>query len=156
VNASPSVPRLLLAALLTVAIAGCDDRPDSKPVIRPSGYHPEQFSDIPLPPGFVLRSDHDQLALVLAGGAIRRFSVAMIEGERLAKTDVSSSDVLGEYTRRLPNLGWKSLPSSSRDQQRWFKPQAGNAKRGEILTITLGSSGMKTTATFMLASDGVP
>lgn len=94
---------LLGAALAAALLAGCgEDRPTA-PERQPRAYHPERFPDIPLPPGFAIDPERDQLAVVMAGGLVRRFDVRVLEKPGPRQRPEA---VLAWYDDRLPALGW--------------------------------------------------
>ncbi len=134
---------VLMAAILIIPGCGSDKR-QGRPSSPPRAYHPERFPDIPLPADFVIDERHDQLAMVMAGGLVRRFEVWMIEKEK-AKSQ-SPAEVLGWYERVLPAQGWQRVPGGDRTRS-WRKQAPEGA--GEVLSVTAGGA-MRTTVRFQL------
>lgn len=129
---------------LALAAAGCgNDRPKAAP-LRPAGYQPERFPDIPLPPDYVLVEGSDQLAVVMAEGAVRRFEVSMIRREQ--SPDERPEDLQATYRRLMPSRGWAAVDERGR-LQRWSRTSPAG---GEVLTIETGRSGGRTTIVFRL------
>jgi hypothetical protein len=134
------------AALVAALLCSCMSSRDPTLVAhRPSGYHPELFPDIPLPPQYVLDPDSDQLAVAYAGGAIRRFEVSMVQ-----KANVPAqrpAELLTLYSSWLKRAGWAPV-SQKDDEQRWRKEGADGAT--EELLVQAGRSGSRTTIQFHL------
>jgi hypothetical protein len=145
----------LLAGLLLVlalALVSCGQSKDGSKarVYRPPAFHPELFPDIKLPPAFVLEPGRDQLAVVYAGGNIRRFEVSMIQKE--GSKDQRPAGVLDLYKTWLPEAGWQAVSSASHEQ-RWRKVDA--AGRGDELVVRSGRTGSRTTIQFHLRPVGI-
>jgi len=126
---------LILAVAL---LGGCSEAERAAPLARPDGFHPERFPDIPLPAGFAPDGSHDQLAMVIAGGQIRRFDVALIA----KNPDADVGRALTRWRETLPGLGWELVAGDS-DSQRWLRRNA--TRVGEQLVINTGSTGGKAT-----------
>lgn len=127
---------LISSAALVVLVTGCtDDTRTTAPAPPPGAFSPEQFSDIPLPRGYVFSPGQDQLAVTLAGGAVRRFEVTMEQREN-AEPQTSAS-LLGEMERDLTTRGWTPAPMSS-DKLEWQKDQ-------ERLVLETGRTGGRST-----------
>ena len=102
-------------------LVSCNDEPRT-PVsaTAPAAFTSEQFSDIPLPRGYVFSPGQDQLAVTVAGGTVRRFEVAMEQRES-AKSQ-SPAELLCEMERDLTIHGW--VPDTDRsDKLQWHKGQ---------------------------------
>lgn len=125
--------------VLGLASCGSDSEPRQGVHGSARGYHPEQFPDIPLPPGFVLEPDRDQLAVAVGGGLLRRFDVGMVQKSN-AKSQ-SPSEILTWYEQSLPNLGW--IPDAGSGQQRTFH-RYHSPEVGEILRLSADISGTST------------
>lgn len=129
--------RPLGAALLALAVlvgGGCGSSA-SGPIARtPRAYHPERFPDIPLPPGFMLAPGHDQLAVAMAGGVVRRFDVWMVAKPR-QPDPLRGAALLGWYDERLPGLGWTPAAVSASEHRFRRTWQEGV---GEELRVVLG------------------
>jgi hypothetical protein len=140
-----------LLPLLALALVSCGQTkggPKTR-VHRPPAFHPELFPDIKLPPAFVLQPGRDQLAVVYAGGNIRRFEVSMIQKE--GSKDQRPAEVLDLYETWLPEAGWQAVSSESHEQ-RWRKVDA--AGRGDELVVRSGRTGSRTTIQFQLRPIG--
>jgi len=138
------------AATLTamVMFTGCGQptRAASNSAV-PRAYHPERFPDIPLPPGYMLAPGHDQLAVAMAGGVVRRFDVWMIAKPKQAGI-LRAGELLAWYDERLPGLGWTPIAAESgahRFRRLW--PEG----VGEELTIAAAGSLAGPTVEFHLA-----
>lgn len=129
------------AVLMALGLAGCGSEPEVRLGLHSTarGYHPEQFPDIPLPPGFVLESNRDQLAVSVGGGLLRRFDVGMVEKPN--SKPQTPSEILTWYEQRLPSLGW--IPDPSTGQQRTFHRNH-SAEVGEVLRLSADKSGIAT------------
>jgi len=129
------------AVLVVLGLAGCGGEPEARQGLRSSarGYHPEQFPDIPLPPGFVLDPDRDQLAVAVGGGLLRRFDVGMVQ--KFNAKPQSPTEIMTWYEQVLPNLGW--IPDPSSGQQRVFHRHL-SPEVSEILRVHADTSGMST------------
>lgn len=96
---------------------------------------PEQFSDIPLPRGYVFSPDVDQLAVALAGGTVRRFDVSLQQRENAEFQ--APNQLLLEMERDLTSLGWVAEKGRS-DGLSWEKGK-------ERLVLETGRTGGRTT-----------
>lgn len=138
-----------VAAILAfvAVLAGCGDGRPSSPGTVPRAYHPERFPDIPLPPGYMLAPGHDQLAVAMAGGVVRRFDVWMVAKPK--QPDVMRpGELLAWYDARLPALGW--TPAGVTAGERRFR-RAWPEGAGEELTIAAAGSLSGPTVEFHLA-----
>lgn len=129
---TPSLVLSLVAcAAISLVVGGCGDNRDPMQAGKPvQGYHPERFADIPLPPGYSLDPDHDQLATTIAGGLVRRYEVFLRQrqdGQALAGTEL-----LEWYDRQLVSTGW--TPQSATADTRVFRRVLG-PQLGEELTV---------------------
>jgi hypothetical protein len=129
------LPSAVVAALLLV-LSGCEDeaRTTAPPASR-NAFSPEQFGDIPLPRGYVFSPGQDQLAVTLAGGAVRRFEVTMEQRENAEPQ--ATAQLLSEMDRDLSNTGWKQ-PDGRNDRLEWHKGQ-------ERLVLETGRTAGRTT-----------
>lgn len=139
-------------AILALALAACGQAKSgpARTVNRPPAFHPELFPDIKLPPAFVLQPGHDQLAVVYAGGNIRRFEVFMIQKE--GSKDQKPAEVLDLYRKWLPEAGWKAVASDGREQ-RWRKVD--DRGLGDELVVRSGRTSSRTTIQFQLRPVGI-
>ena len=125
-----------LGFIAVLMLAGCnDDRRTPALATAPAAFTPNQFSDIPLPRGYVFSPGEDQLAVTVAGGTVRRFEVAMEQRES-AKSQ-SPTELLNEMERDLTMNGWVSAPGHS-DKLQWHKGQ-------ERLVLETGRTDGRTT-----------
>ncbi len=143
--------RLLAGALVASAaltLGGCNDPPPREPPHppRPNAFLPEQFPDIPLPPGYMLMPGEDQLAVSIAGGAVRRFEVAL--ERRSNTTDQPVAVLLGFVKRDLELRGWQ-LVSIDPGSQRWHKGS-------EELLVETGRADSRTTIRYRLRPAAQP
>lgn len=128
--------RSLVAATLLVVLGGCgDEGRTTAPPPGPSAVVPEQFSDIPLPRGYVFSPDVDQLAVALAGGTVRRFDVSLQQRENAEFQ--APNQLLLEMERDLTSLGWIAEKGRS-DGLSWEKGR-------ERLVLETGRTGGRTT-----------
>ena len=136
------------AALAAILLAGCggDDRPGQVSP-TPRAYRPEHFPDIPLPPGYLLAPGHDQLAVAMAGGVVRRFDVWMVSKPKQADI-MRPAELLAWYDERLPGLGWTPAQAKS-GEHRYRRTWPEGA--GEELTIAAAGSMSGPTVEFHLA-----
>ena len=142
-----------LALVLLLLLVGCGgDARAGGSSATPRAYHPEHFPDIPLPPGYLLVPGHDQLAVAMAGGVVRRFDVWMIAKPK--QTDVMRPpELLAWYDERLPALGWSpSFADSGEHRYRRVWPEG----TGEELTIAAAGSFSGPTVEFHLAPWSAP
>lgn len=127
------------AALLMVGcLIGCGSQPVARvaPNQQARGYHPERFPDLPLPPGFVLEPDRDQLAVSVGGGLLRRFDVSLVQKpEAKAQT---TAQILEWYGTILPGFGW--IPASTTARERSFH-RVRSPEVAERLRVSAHSSG---------------
>ncbi len=143
--------RRLLGALVASAallLGGCNDPPPREPPhpARPAAFLPEQFPDIPLPPGYMLTPDSDQLALAIAGGTVRRFEVSL---ERRPSLPNQPADTLLSFVKRdLEDRGWQ-LASSDPASQHWHKGM-------EDLLVETGRTDSRTTIRYRLRPAALP
>ena len=107
-----------------------------------AAFSPEQFSDIPLPRGYVFSPGQDQLAVTLAGGTVRRFEVVMEQRESAKQQ--STVELLDEMERELTSRGWVAAPNHS-DKLQWHKGQ-------ERLVLETGRTDGRTTIRLRLRS----
>jgi hypothetical protein len=134
------VRAILPVVILGFLLAACGETRHEPPPTRyrPPAYHPEQFPDIPLFPlnGYELDPNHEQLAIALAGGTVRRFEVSMIL--RAGASDDPPEAVLSRFDAELPAYGW-------------IREGRGQWRKGaERLIIEAGRSGGLTTVRFHL------
>ena len=136
------IAQVLVLTTALLLITGCNDSPDRDPsrTSRPAAFLPEQFPDIPLPPGYMLSPDADQLAVALAGGSVRRFEVSL-ERRPNAK-DQTVLALLSFVKRDLEDHAWL-LTGSDDASQHWHK---GN----EDLLVETGRTGSRTTIRYRL------
>ncbi len=118
--------------LCALAVTACGSKPrDPMSSGRPvQGYHPERFPDIPLPPGYSLDGERDQLAVAVADGLVRRYEVFLVQ--RKDAQSRSGPDLLAWYDRVLLDTGW--TPTSADDRSRVFRKQR-SPQVGEELTV---------------------
>ena len=139
-----------LAAVCALALlaAGCRGEGQRAQIAAtPRAYHPQHFPDIPLPPGYQLSPGHDQLAVAMAGGVVRRFDVWMVAKANQPEV-LRPAALLGWYAERLPALGWTPAHAGSgehRYRRSW--PEG----VGEELTIIAAGSLAGPTVEFHLA-----
>lgn len=124
-----------LAVLLALSACGDDERVAVPPPSASAAFTPEQFTDIPLPRGYVFSPEQDQLAVSLAGGTVRRFEVALEQREN-AEPQAAES-LLREMQRDLTAAGWSQAPNRE-DLLEWRKGQ-------ERLVLETGRTGGRTT-----------
>jgi hypothetical protein len=142
---SAGISRIMLASVLTTTLlllTGCNDPPvrDQTRPSRPAAFLPEQFPDIPLPPGYMLSPDSDQLAVSLAGGSVRRFEVSL---ERRPNSTAQTATALLAFVKRdLGDHGWQ-LTDANEASQHWHK---GN----EDLLVETGRTDSRTTIRYRL------
>ena len=131
----------LCCAFFTGAVAiftltSCSEETRANPpAASPAAFSPEQFSDIPLPRGYAFSPGHDQLAVTLAGGTVRRFEVFMEQRES-AKTQLTA-ELLDQMGHELSARGWAAAPNRS-DKLQWHKGQ-------EQLVLETGRTDGRTT-----------
>jgi hypothetical protein len=128
----------VMLALAMLALGGCgEERPDQVTRLAPvAGFRPDLFPDIPMPrAGYQFDVGIDQLAVVMAGGAVRRYDVAYIRRENA--TEQSGSALLAEYHRDLEQVGW-TLTHEDDGSQAW-------RKGSEELRLETGRSDGRTT-----------
>lgn len=128
--------RWALASLAVLALlTGCgDDERATAPPPSAGAFSPEQFADIPIPRGYVFSPAQDQLAVRLAGGAVRRFDVALEQRENAEPQAVAN--LLTEMQRDLTAQGWVQAAGRS-DLLEWTKGQ-------ERLVLETGRTGGRT------------
>lgn len=127
---------MVAGAALVVLGSGCEDDTRTTAPLPPQGaFSPEQFSDIPLPRGYVFSPGQDQLAVTLAGGAVRRFEVRMEQRETAEPQ--SSASLLSEMERDLTTRGWTPDPMSG-EKLEWQKGK-------ERLVLETGRTGGRST-----------
>jgi hypothetical protein len=145
------IQRRLAGAIVATAallLAGCNDPPPREPPhpARPAAFLPEQFPDIPLPPGYMLTPDADQLAIAIAGGTVRRFEVAL---ERRPNISNQTVEVLLSFVKRdLEDRGWQLIRSDP-TSQRWHKGM-------EDLLVETGRTDSRTTIRYRLRPAAPP
>ena len=135
-----ALPRWGMVVALAL-LAGCG-APEARLAPPPpsAAFFPSQFPDIPLPLGYVPSPDHDQLALALAGGTVRRFEVVLEQRETAAPQAVG--ELLERCRRDLSEQGWQLLAADPA-AQRWIKGR-------EVLSLEAGRTGARTTISFRL------
>lgn len=128
---------VIISLAVVVMLVGCGEAERTTPPPQQSmgAFSPEQFSDIPLPRGYVFSPDQDQLAVTLAGGTVRRFEVAMEQRE--SAEPQLAINLLNEMQRDLTALGWLLAPNRT-DLMEWWKGQ-------ERLVLETGRTGTRTT-----------
>jgi hypothetical protein len=124
-----------LAMLFTLVGCGEAERATTPPPSTSTAFSPEQFADIPLPRGYVFSPEKDQLAVTLAGGAVRRFEVSLEQRE--GAEPQSFDNLLREMQRELSAAGWLVAPNRD-DLREWWKGQ-------ERLVLETGRTGARTT-----------
>ncbi len=128
--------RWIGVGVIAVLLLGCDDETrTTAPPTAHVAFSPEKFADIPLPRGYVFSSGQDQLAVTLAGGAVRRFEVTMEQRE--TSEPQPPAQLLGEMERDLIARGWKQAPNRN-DGIEWHKGQ-------ERLVLETGRTAGRTT-----------
>lgn len=142
---SPEVRNSLLnnvifSSLVVLLLLGCGEERENTPLQKPGavqvGFRPDQFPDIPLPrAGYMTDPAYDQLAMAVAGGAVRRFEVALIQRENAQPQ--SGAELLAWYQRDLGAAGW-TLAEDGAETQVWHKGS-------EHLRLETGRSGSRTT-----------
>lgn len=139
----------LLAVILILPL-GCDpggrDASKAPPARVPAAYQPERFPDLPLHllSGYRFIEGEDQIAVSVAGGAVRRLRLGFISRESVPGEDPRR--VLERLANALPADGWTAIPVDKSDlgiSQRWGKP-------GEVLLVTAGRDGTTTTVRLLL------
>jgi hypothetical protein len=127
----------MFSVLALVALVGCgDDRSPPKAGARMVGFHPDHLPDIPLPrAGYQFDPAYDQLAMVTAGGLVRRFEVSMIQ--RANAAEQTQAELLAWYKGDLTATGW-TLAEGGDEKQLW-------RKGSEELRLETGRSGGRTT-----------
>lgn len=141
-----SRPPILCMVCGILLLAGCAEerQPPQKPGAPQVGFRPDQFPDIPLPrTGFMPDPAHDQLAIAVAGGMVRRFDVSLIQRDNAASQP--STELLTWYRRDLELAGW-TLAEDGDGIQRWRKGT-------ETLALETGRSGGRTTIRLRLRPD---
>ena len=127
--------RALCSLTVLALLAGCgDDKRTSAPPPSTGAFSPEQFPDIPIPRGYVFSPGQDQLAVTLAGGAVRRFDVVLEQRENAEPQLVAN--LLAEMQRDLTSQGWVQAAGHS-DLREWTKGQ-------ERLVLETGRTGGRT------------
>jgi hypothetical protein len=131
-----SVRQTIISMAVLAVLVGCSEpERTNAPPLSIGAFSPEQFADIPMPRGYVFSPDKDQLAVNLAGGAVRRFEVTMEQREAAEPQSVAS--LLSEMQRDLTTLGWSVAPER-KDLLEWTKGQ-------ERLVLETGRTGGRTT-----------
>jgi len=133
------VKSILVVGLVAVALAvptGCgkakrDPMANGRPV---QGYNPERFPDIPLPPGYALDADKDQLAVAVADGLVRRYEVFLTQ-RRDAKSR-TGGDLLAWYDQVLISTGW--TPVAADDRSRTFTKVRSEHVKEQLLVRASG------------------
>ncbi len=130
----PSFVCVCCWVLLSCCLVSCSDR---KPISKsppPAAYYPEQFPDIPLPPGYKRRNNVDQVAISFAGDQIRHFDITLIQSSE-------SSGKVGEklilwYNAALTSNGWKHKPNKllPHNAKRYEKLNKGQTELLELRT----------------------
>ena len=145
---TPGLRGLLASLAVALLLIGCGgDGQRAQTAATPRAYHPEHFPDIPLPPGYQLTPGHDQLAVAMAGGVVRRFDVCMVAKANQPEV-MRPAALLGWYAERLPALGWTAVQADAGEQRyRRSWPEG----VGEELTITAAGSLAGPTVEFHLA-----
>ena len=116
-----SVRQIIISVAVLAMLVGCAETERAAPPPPSVGaFSREQFTDIPLPRGYVFSPDKDQLTVNLAGGTVRRFEVTMEQREAAEPQSVAS--LLGEMQRDLTALGWSVAPER-KDFLEWTKGQ---------------------------------
>lgn len=136
---APAARWAMLVAALFLALCACAGDSSRQVTInpRPVAFRPQDFPDVPMPPGYSAADDAEQLAVVIAGGASRRMSAVL----QLVQRDRGLRDraLLDWYDQRLGVLGWYPLESSDRRERRWGKRRSDH--REERLRLATGRSG---------------
>ncbi len=145
-----SAPARALAAILILLalIAGCGGGRPAAAGVAPRAYHPERFPDIPLAPGYMLAPGHDQLAVAMAGGVVRRFDVWMVAKPKQADV-LRGAELLAWYEARLPALGWTAVAGGNASERRFRRSWPEGS--GEELTIAAAGSLSGPTVEYHLA-----
>lgn len=135
----------VVAAVLLMT--GCDDRDEAQPSrgdVRIPGFEPYRFPDIRLPLGWRPLPGHDQLALSLAGGAIRSFDVTL--APPTGKEDQQPADAIRVASALLAETGWErqgDLPQKDDAKVDAKKPSLTDTRQrhrkgGELLDLACG------------------
>lgn len=137
-----AVPSLYVVLGFLLMLGGCGaERPTPKATTSQIGCYTDQFPDIPLPRfGYQLDAAHDQLAMAVAGGAVRRFDINMIQRDNAALQP--AAELLAWYRRDLAETGW-TLFEEGDDFQLWNK-------NNERLRLETGRRSGRTTLSFRL------
>ncbi len=122
-----SAAGLAVVAGLALVVVSCktdarDSASDDGTVVRkPVAYHPESFPDIPFERlvGYRLTADDRQLAVAVAGGALRRLSLVFIT--RPGDEPKEPKDELDRIAGGLGGLGWRQVASTVVNENRWIK-----------------------------------
>lgn len=127
---------VVLAAGVLAVPTGCgkakrDPMANGRPV---QGYHPERFPDIPLPPGYALDADKNQLAVAIADGLVRRYEVFLTQ-RRDAKSR-TGGDLLAWYDQVLISTGW--TPVAADERTRTFTKQRSEHVKEQLLVRASG------------------
>jgi hypothetical protein len=135
-------------AIAALLLGGCNDPPPREPPHppRPTAFLPEQFPDIPLPPGYMLTPEVDQLAITIAGGAVRRFEVSLERRPTIANQPVDT--LLSFVKRDLEDHGWQ-LTGADPSSQHWHKGM-------EDLLVETGRTDSRTTIRYRLRPAAPP
>ncbi len=151
---------LLLAAL---AIAGCESSREGSSsdagvtaAHRPPAYHPDQFPDLPFDRlvGYRLTAEDEQIALAIAGGALRRLSVTFI-----TKPGDDARDPIAEFDRLcggLASFGWRATAGDEAWKDSSSHRQGRFAKGDETLVVHASAEGDATTIAFRLEPRAQP
>lgn len=152
---------LLLAALV---IAGCESSREGggsagdgvTAARRPPAYHPDQFPDVPFERlvGYRLTVDNEQIAIAIAGGALRRLSVTFI-----TKPGDDPREPVAEFDRvagGLTGLGWREVALDAETKNTTSDHQGRFTKGDEALVVRASAEGEATTIAFRLEPRAQP
>lgn len=83
----------------------CGRAPEPVKTPTPAAYYPEQFADVPLPPGYRRRPGVDQVAIAFANDRLRHMDITLEESG--ATESKSGPELLSWYRTVLISNGWK-------------------------------------------------
>lgn len=141
---------LLIALTLVVPLLGCGSRPRVR-AIPPAAFTTADFPNLPVPIGFVPSPVHDQLAVSLADGAVRRYAAVYEAAD--PKTEMDEVAILAWYNDRLPPLGWQAESHTQRTQV-WLRQRADGQR--ERLRLAAGRADRRPIIRLLLTPEAAP
>lgn len=129
-----------VTAVGALLLAACSGGVAPRQTPPPAAFQPEAFPDLPMPPGYIPQPGGDHLAVVLGGGAIRRYHTVL---RQVADEDADLDELGDWYRRRLTRAGWTLADDAWPQRQDWRKRRSA-APRAERLVLETGRADGRT------------